>query len=222
MKIKKVIKIIGIIALILLIIVIGYFVRNYMIISKLSKVYYKFFAYSNYSYSTHHIGTDSDDRYDNIAKYYYKDGKSICYSENSVSKLSSITLYDENLQEETYVYLQDSKATISNCQKKQYELKGVESLLSDSNIVKNVARYVIRTENIDGVECYAFRYYRDLNNDANTFYFNKETGMLYKYIIGDHSYYYYENWETNSVTENDVEINLEDFEITDNRTRRKM
>ncbi len=71
---KKVLKIIMCMVLIMVIVIIIYFVRNYMIISKIAKMQEEAMRKDNYSY-TLEIYPEKDYNEKTTIKYSYKDGK---------------------------------------------------------------------------------------------------------------------------------------------------
>ena len=202
-KNRKVLKAIGIIILILLLILLICFIRNYVIVSSLAEIQ----SSNNYYYKF----TKDNGSFD----YSYKEGKSFeIFRVND--QIVSLDWYDKNTGERIYVEPLSSKATISHIQNHESELVG--SLLLETAISDNVSGRlnkafcsVITTENIDGVECYKLQPWCGIL--SNTFYFNKDSKLMEKAIIGN-SDVIFSDWTINQLTDEDVaKPDLSNYEI---------
>lgn len=202
-KNRKVLKIIGIIILILLLILLIYFIRNFVIVNSFAEIQ----SSNNYHYKF----TKDDGSFE----YSYKDGKSVeIFRVND--QIASIDWYDKNTRERIYVEPLSSKATISHIQNHESGLVG--SLLLETAISDNVSGRLnkafcsfITTENIDGVECYKLQPWCGVL--SNTFYFNKDSKLMEKAIIGN-SDVNFSDWTINQLTDEDVaRPDLSNYEI---------
>lgn len=193
MKKEKVFKIIGVIILILFILAFIYFIRNLIIVNKITTAYNDFFSSNNYSYSV---------IYDN-GKYkcYFKDGKNL---ENFMSngKISTIIWSNKNAQENMIIYPNSLTANTTNSEIPTF-IDIINSLVSNNNLDKiyRALTFYIDTAEINGEICYVFHPLVGIT--SNTYYFSKETGNVVRCLIGNLTFDFMD-FETNSVTDNDV------------------
>ncbi len=206
---KKVLKIVGIIIIILLIAFIIYFIRNLIIINKLSTT----LSSNNYSYV---VNMDSGSY-----EYYHKDEKSvgIWKIENTTSNM---TYYNENTKEIISVYPDSLKAEISilNDDTKLPTLNVIVSTLVSGNSLNKLntaLTYFITTEEVNGEEYYVLKPL--IGVTSNTYYFDKESGKQVKYTINDgEESYELTNWTFDELTEEDVTPpDLTEYNVTDYR-----
>lgn len=170
MKKKRILKIILFVLFILLIVFMIYFIRNYVIISKIAKKQEIFTGVKNYSLV---LEADSDGNEENLTRIeqYYKDGKAMQIIKKS-DEILFVNWYDEDTKE--YITMSPTEGFAS------IETTELSFILQIPTLANSVAEKVnwalisfISSKEVNGEECYL------LDWGAKT-YISKETGIRVK------------------------------------------
>ena len=147
-------KVIIAIVVLILVLLIGYFIRNYIIISKVSR---KNGGIDNYSLSAKYSSIDENQKEDFIIEQYYKEGKIFQILKNLNGDQILVSLYNEDNNEYMYVipdtlsggfYETETSIKLKPFLEYENNLKKIESAISSK----------ISTEYVDGQKCYVISY----------------------------------------------------------------
>ncbi len=210
---KKVLKIIAVIIALLILVFIIYFGRKFIIISKLSKAREEFLSSNNYSCSI--VNITQDGVVSNI-EYKYKDGRSI---DSIETDSNSWKTWIERNDKERIVMQENGdqlKATITDFQDdNSFDSSTVDWKTIVSNKLKSAFLYNIKSEKIDEKEYYVFT--SKLTGAGSTYYFDKDTLFMTELDFIGGGKIYYNNFETNTVTDADViRPDLTRYDVVDN------